>query len=88
VAPALSPLATPVLAPLMIRGGASPITVTVTSSNPSVLSVLTPTVTLNPGDQQVVVNVKGLAAGTATLKLSGTTYDFTTSQASVSVVVQ
>jgi hypothetical protein len=89
VAPALSLLATPVLAPLMIRGGASPITVTVTSSNPGVLSVLTPTVTLNPGDQQVVVNVKGLAAGTATLKLSGTSsYDFTTSQATVSVVVQ
>jgi len=85
--PALSPLATPVLTPLAIRTGASPITVNVTSSNTKVLVVKTPQVVLKPGDQQALVQLQG-APGQAALTLSGATYDFATSQSSLVVTVQ
>ena len=88
VVPALSPPATPELTPLAIRGGAPPIIVTVKSSNPNVLSVTTPQVTLSPGDQQVLVNVKGLSVGQATLTLSGSIYDFSLAQSSITVSVR
>lgn len=44
VMPGLSPLATPVLMPLAIASNSNPVMVTVTSSNPSVLQVVTPQV--------------------------------------------
>jgi hypothetical protein len=88
VLPALSPLGTQGLGPLSIRGGATPITITVTSSDTKVLSVTTPQVTLRPGDQQATVTVRGVSAGVATLTLSGQTYDFTTAQSSVRVTVK
>jgi hypothetical protein len=88
VLPALSPLGTAGLAPLAIRGGLQPIVVNVTSSDTKVLTVTTPQITLKPGDQQVAVTVRGAAPGTATLTLSGTGYDFGTSQSSVKVTVK
>ena len=88
VLPALSPLASPVLTPLMIRGAAAPIVVTVTSSNPNVLAVTTPQLTLRPGDTQALVGVRAIAGGQATLTLSGNTYDFSTTQSTLVVAVQ
>jgi hypothetical protein len=88
VIPALSPPATPVLGPLEISGSANPVTITVKSSNPAVLSVTTPSVVLNRGDQQVLVSVKGVSAGQATLTLSGSIYDFSGAQSSIAVSVK
>jgi hypothetical protein len=89
VVPALSPLAVPVLGPLAIRSGASPIVINVTSSAPGILSVTTPQVVLNPSDEGVVVRLQGLAPGEATLTLSGVSaYDFTTTQSQLVVSVK
>jgi hypothetical protein len=88
VLPVLSPLGTPALAPMTIRAGAPPINVNVTSSNPSVLSVTTPQITLRPGDQRVTVMVRAIGSGRATLALSGAIYDFSTTQSSLDVSVK
>ena len=71
-----------------ISGSANPVTITVKSSNPAVLSVTTPSVVLNRGDQQVLVSVKGVSAGQATLTLSGSIYDFSGAQSSIAVSVK
>jgi hypothetical protein len=88
VLPVLSPLGTPALAPMTIRAGAQPITINVTSSNPAVLSVNTPQITLRPGDQRTPVTVRAVGSGSATLTLSGTIYDFSTTQSTLAVSVK
>jgi hypothetical protein len=88
VLPVLSPLGTPALAPMTIRAGAPPINVNVTSSNPAVLSVSTPQITLRPGDQRAAVTVRAVGSGRATLTLSGAIYDFSTAQSSLDVSVK
>ena len=87
VIPALSTPAANALAPLSIRPGAKPV-VNVTSSNSSILKVAASQVTLNPGDQQAVVSITGVAPGEATLTLSGATYDFSQPQSSIVVTVR
>jgi hypothetical protein len=89
VVPVLSPLGTPPSAPMTIRAGAQPIIVNVTSSNPAVLGVSTPQITLRPGDQRAAVTVRASAPGSATLTLSGApAYDFGTVQSSIAVSVK
>jgi hypothetical protein len=61
---------------------------TVVSSNTKVASVNSPQVVFNGGDQQSVVSFKAVAPGTATLTLSGGTYDFTAPQSSIVVTVK
>ena len=88
IIPALSPPSSAASAPLSIRAGANPITIAVASTVPSVVSVSPAQVTLNPGDQHATVSVQGASAGSATVKLLGTVYDFSQPQSSIQVVVK
>jgi hypothetical protein len=45
-------------------------------------------VVFNPGDQQMTVQVNGVAPGIATIKLVGTSYDFGQPQSSIQIVVK
>jgi hypothetical protein len=73
---------------MTIRAGAQPININVTSSNPAVLNVSTPQITLRPGDQRTPVTVRAVGSGSATLTLSGTIYDFSTTQSTLAVSVK
>jgi len=86
VVPSLSPETTTASGPLSIRGGISPITVAIASTDPVVVTV-TPQVVFNPGDQSQVFGVHGSSPGHATVELLGTNYDFSQPQASIQVVV-
>jgi hypothetical protein len=88
VFPALSPLTNAAPSPLSIRPNVAPIALNVTSSNPNVLAVTTPQVTLQPGDTQATVGVQAIGTGQATLTLSGAIYDFGTAQSTLSIAVQ
>ncbi|HLK17413.1 MAG TPA: hypothetical protein VKT81_00615 [Bryobacteraceae bacterium] len=86
--PVLSPPSVIPSGPLSIRPGVNPIVVAVASTNPSVATTNPSQVTFNGGDQKQTFGVQGVAAGTATVKLLGVTYDFGQPQASVQVVVK
>ena len=88
ILPAVSPPSSAAAGPLTIRPGASPIMVAVASTNPGIVTVSPSQVSLNSGDQQTTVSVQGLAAGTATVKLLGTGYDFSQPQSSIQLVVK
>jgi hypothetical protein len=88
ILPALSPPSSAVAGPLSVSPGVNPITVVAASTEPGIVAVSPSQVTFNPGDQQVNVSVQGLAAGTATVKLLGTGYDFSQPQSSIQVVVK
>jgi hypothetical protein len=87
VIPEVEPPTAAALSPLSIRPGVT-VSIAVTSSNPAVLSVTSPRVFLNGGDQQVSVSLTAVAPGQATITLSGQTYDFSQPQASISVIVK
>jgi len=87
VIPTMAPQFAAPLSPLSIRPGVT-VSIAVISSNPSVLSVLTPRVFLNSGDRQVTASVMAVSPGQATLTLTGLTYDFTQPQASLTVTVK
>ena len=88
VAPALYPLTTQAIAPPMISPGTPPIAVNVVSSDPKIVAVVNSPILFKPGDQQAVVNLQALAPGSATLRLSGATYQFGTSQSTIEVQVK
>jgi hypothetical protein len=87
IVPALSPPSN-AGPPLSIRGGANPITIAVASTEPSVATTSPSQLTFNPGDQKATVSVQGLSAGTATVKVLGTVYDFGQPQAAIQVTVK
>jgi hypothetical protein len=76
------------MGPMSLRPGAVPITVVVASTVPGIASTSPAQVTFNPVDEQATVSVQGLAAGTATIKLLGTNYDFGQPHSSIQVVVK
>jgi hypothetical protein len=87
VIPEVEPPTAAALSPLSIRAGVT-VSIAVISSNPAVLNVTSPRVFLNGGDHQVSVSVTAVSPGTATLTLSGLTYDFSQPQATLSVTVK
>lgn len=88
VQPAILPLGTPMPAGWSIRGGVSPITINVVSSAPSVVAVDNNPAIFVGGMTTNLISVRPLAAGTARLSLSGSSYNVTTAQSSVDVLVK
>jgi hypothetical protein len=73
--------------PYSIRPGAV-VTVNVTSSDSSIVTVTTPQVTLGPGATLGLVGLRPLRSGQATIRISGTGYDFSSTQSAIPVIVQ
>ncbi len=89
VIPAVLPLGTALPPGVTIRAGAAPITVAITSSSAAVLQLTSATAIFKPGDSQVTVTARGVAAGRARLTLSGpSAYDFANAQAALDVQVK
>jgi hypothetical protein len=87
VVPALLPLGTASPAGLAIRGGISPIALSLTNSTN--LSLTPNAVTFRPGDQQAVIAVRGLAAGNGSVSLGvSTTYQTPNAKSSVNFTVK
>jgi hypothetical protein len=88
IVPTLSPPVNGASGPLSIRAGANPIMLAVASADPAGAAPSAAQVTFNPGDLQQTVSVQGLSAGTVTITLLGTIYDFSQPQSSIPVVVK
>jgi hypothetical protein len=81
------------LTPQAIRAGGSPVTVTLTSSNPAAAEIVTPsatgptvTLTFAPGQSQALASLRPLAAGSTTVSASAPGF-FTTTAGSANVNV-